>query len=57
MLINKIFMIGSDEMYKIICNWTYAVIWRTKNRNQAEMIAKKYGAAIYKRNEKILDYK
>ena len=31
--------------------------WKTKNRNQAEMIAKKYGADVYKRNEKILDFK
>lgn len=44
-------------MYKIICNWTYAVIWKTTDWNQAKMIAKKHGAAIYKRNEKILDFK
>ena len=44
-------------MYKIICNWTHNVIWSTRDKREAVAIAKKYGAAVYKRNEKILDFK
>ena len=43
-------------MYKVICNLTHAVIYTTGNFKEAEMIALKYQASIFKKNNKIKDF-